>query len=69
MASLWEGMCAAGFVVERGDFLDVTLPSLMTHFQDVCRRNAAECSYDGGRQGGPPSGGRERQYARTSSRT
>lgn len=33
-----EGMCAAGFVVERGDFLDVTLPSLMTHFRDVCRR-------------------------------
>ena len=33
-----EGLCSAGFVFERGDFLDVTLPSLMTHFQDVCRR-------------------------------
>ena len=33
-----EGMCAAGFVVERRDFLDATLPSLMTHFQDVRRR-------------------------------
>ena len=33
-----EGICAAGFIVERGDFLDVTLPSLMTHFRDVRRR-------------------------------
>ena len=33
-----EAMCAAGFLIERGDFLDVTLPSLLTHFRDVCRR-------------------------------
>ena len=33
-----EGICAAGFMVERGDFLDVALPSLMTHFSDVRRR-------------------------------
>lgn len=33
-----EGICAAGFMVERGDFLDVALPSLMTHFSDVRHR-------------------------------
>ena len=33
-----EEICAAGFMVERDDFLELTLPSLMTHFQDVCRR-------------------------------
>ena len=33
-----EEICAAGFMVERGDFLEPTLPSLMTHFRDVCGR-------------------------------
>ena len=33
-----EEICAAGFMVECGDFLELTLPSLMTHFRDVCRR-------------------------------
>ena len=33
-----EGICAAGFMVERGDFLELTLPSLLTHFRDVCGR-------------------------------
>ena len=33
-----EEICAAGFMVECGDSLELTLPSLMTHFQDVCRR-------------------------------
>ena len=33
-----EEICAAGFMVECGDFLELTLPSLMTHFRDVFRR-------------------------------
>ena len=35
-----EGICSAGFMEEQDDSLSVLLPSLMTHFQDVCQRRS-----------------------------
>ena len=35
-----EGICSAGFMEERGDSINVLLPSLMKHFRDVRQRTS-----------------------------